>query len=332
MMTVAFVGCAHIHTPGFAKHVAARPDVRTKYVWDPDLSRAKARASDLGAKPVRGRKRIWDDPEVAAVVICSETKRHLRLVREATAARKHVFVEKPLGVGAKDAGAMADLIEAAGVLYNTGYAMRTSPVNLFLKEQVRQGNFGTITRVRASVCHNGSLGGWFDTEWRWMADPAIAGVGAFGDLGTHGLDLLMWLMGNVERAVADLEVVTRRYGACDETGEALLKFQSGAIGTLAAGWVDVANPVGLEICGTEGHAAVVNGQLYFKSSHVAGADGETAWTALPAAQASPLDQWLDAVSGKTGLALVGVREAAARSAVMEAMYKAAKSGRWVAPK
>jgi predicted dehydrogenase len=49
---------------------------------------------------------------------------------------------------------------------------------------------GKITRARGSNCHSGSLGGWFDKEYRWMADPKIAGVGAFGDLGTHKLDIL----------------------------------------------------------------------------------------------------------------------------------------------
>ena len=332
MLTIAFVGCAHIHTPGFAKSVAARPDVTTRYVWDPDPARAKARAADLGAKTVRGRKRIWDDPEVAAVVICSETNRHLRLVREAVAARKHLFVEKPLGAGARDAGAMADLIEQAGLIYNTGYAMRCSPVHLLLKEQIGRGTLGRITRARASVCHNGSLGGWFDSEWRWMADPKVAGVGAFGDLGTHGLDLLMWLLGDIVAATADLAVVTGRYGECDETGEALFEFASGAIGTLAAGWVDVANPVSLLVSGTEGHAAVIDGKLYLKSGKVAGADGASPWTALPPALPSPLDLFLNAVAGQPGLPLVPVREAARRSSVMEAMYKGAKARRWVKPR
>jgi predicted dehydrogenase len=332
MIQVAFVGCAHIHTPGYAKRVAERKDVQAKFVWDPDPARAKQRALELHALVVRSRATIWADPEIAAVIICSETNRHLRLVKEGTAARKHLFVEKPLGVGSRDAYAMADLIEQAGILYQTGYGMRSDPKHLFVKQQVDAGNLGKLTRLRASVCHNGSLGGWFDTEWRWMADPRIAGVGAFGDLGTHGLDLLMWLAGDVVRATAEVEVVTRRYGDCDETGEGLLKFSSGAIGTLAAAWVDVANPVSLLVSGTEGHAAIVGGKVYFQSSKVPGADGKQPWTALLAALPSPLDMFLSAVGGATGLPLVGVREAAKRSAVMEAMYKGAKSQRWMAPK
>src|SRR5437879_777652 len=115
--------------------------------------------------------------------------------------------------------------------------MRAHAKHIFLKQQVAEGNFGKLSWVRGSNCHSGSLEGWFDTEWRWMADPKIAGVGAFGDLGTHKLDILMWLLGEVEAVTGDLKSVTGHYGNCDESGEALLQFKNGVIGTLAAGWV-----------------------------------------------------------------------------------------------
>jgi predicted dehydrogenase len=162
-----------------------------------------------------------------------------------------------------------------------------------------------------------------------MADPKIAGVGAFGDLGTHSLDIMMWLLGGVESVTADIMTVTNRYPGCDESGEALLKFQNGVAGTLAAGWVDVDNPVSLLISGTEGHATIVNGRLFFKSSKVANANGRAPWTDLPTAPPPPIQQFLDALEGKPHDFLVKPAEAAARVAVMEAAYKGAQSQSWV---
>jgi predicted dehydrogenase len=257
-------------------------------------------------------------------VICSETNRHSDLVFQAARAGKHMFVEKPLGVTGKESLAMAEAIEKAKVKFTTGYFQRCLPVNLFLKEQVQKGNFGTITRVRGSNCHSGSLGGWFDKEWRWMADPKIAGVGAFGDLGTHLLDLLMWFMGDVEWVTADIKVVTGRYPGCDESGEALFRFKNGATATLAAGWVDVADPVSLLISGTEGHAAVINGQLFYQTNKIEGADGKKPWTSLPKGYPVPLDMFVDSLAGQGDLPLVSAREAAARVVVMEAMYQSSK--------
>jgi len=330
-VTLAFVGCAHIHAPGYINLLAKRPDVKVKYCWDHDAARGARRAKELNTKFVPGLGDIWSDREVSAVVICSETNRHHDLVLAAAGAKKHMFVEKPLGITAVESAAMASAIDKAGLLFTTGYFMRTQPVHLFLKDQVAGGVFGKITRARGSNCHSGSLGDWFGTEWRWMADPKIAGVGAFGDLGTHSLDILMWLLGDVASVTADIKVVTGRYGDCDETGEALLRFKSGVIGTLAAGWVDVDNPVSLLISGTEAHAAIVRDKLYFTTKSVKGADGQSPWTDLPAALPAPLDQFVDAVAGKTGLPLVTPREAAARVSVMEAAYKSAGARAWVEP-
>lgn len=326
---VALVGGAHIHTPQYVNALKNRKGVKVKYVWDHDAARAEHHAKSLESKTTADLKAIWTDPEIAAVVICSETNRHHDLVLEAAHAKKHMFVEKPLGITARESFAMAEAIEKAGLFFTTGYFMRTAPEHIFLKDQIAKGSFGKITRVRGSNCHSGSLGGWFDGEYRWMADPKIAGVGAFGDLGTHSLDIMMWLLGGIETATADIQTVTNRYPGCDESGEALLKFQNGVIGTLAAGWVDVENPVTLIISGTEGHASIIRGRLYFKSSKVPNAGGRDPWTDLPPGTPEPITQFLDALEGKAHDSLVKPTEAAARVAVMEAAYQGAHTQSWV---
>jgi predicted dehydrogenase len=330
-VTMALVGGAHIHTPNYIRILKARKDVKMKYVWDHDAARARKCAAELGCPVTEDLNAIWSDPEIKAVVICSETNLHKELVLAAAAAGKNIFAEKPLGFTSADSQAMAAAIEKAKVLFTTGYFMRTDPQIIFLKEQVDKGNFGKVTRVRGSNCHSGSLGHWFDTEWRWMADPKIAGVGAFGDLGTHALDILMWWFGDVEAITADIKVVTGNYGDCDESGEGLFKFKNGITGTLAAGWVDVANPVTFMISGTEGFAYIDQGRLFFASKNVQGADGRRPWTDLPPGLPEPMDQFVDAVEGKPGTHLVTPAEAAARVSVMEAAYKGAHSQTWVMP-
>lgn len=331
MVNLALVGCAHIHTPGFIKKIQERDDAAVLAVWDHDAARAAKNAAELGAPVVETLDAIWRDSRIQAVIICSETDRHAELVAAAAKAGKAMFVEKPLGMGAADSRRMRRAVERAGVIFQTGYFQRGDPLHLFLREAVAKGWFGRVTRARTSVCHSGSLKGWFDTDWRWMADPAVAGCGAYGDLGTHGLDILMWIFGEVERVTASIGVVTGRYGACDESGEGIIEFAGGVRATLAAGWVDVADPVKLTISGTEGHAVVVHNQLFFQSVHVPGADGQQPWTKLPEAWPHALALFFDAVNGKPGQPLVTVAEAAARSAVMSALYKGAATGRWVRP-
>jgi len=331
MIQVALVGCAHIHTPGFVKRLQEREDVKVVAVWDHDAERAQKWAIEINAPVVSDLNEIWSNAAISAVIICAETNRHEPLVLAAAAAKKHLFVEKPLGIGTADAYKMADAIEKAGVLFQTGYFQRGNPHHLFLRDQIQKGSFGKITRIRHSNCHSGSLGDWFTPEWLWMTDVKQAGVGAFGDLGTHSLDIVMWLLGDVAKVTASIHVATGRYGDCDEFGEGLLEFTNGVVGSLAAGWVDVADPISVQISGTEGHAYVCNKQLFFTSSHVEGADGENAWTDLPEAWPHAFELFLDAANGKQNVPLVGVREAAARSAVMEALYQAAQQQTWLAP-
>ena len=149
-------------------------------------------------------------------------------------------------------------------------------------------------------------------------------------MGTHSLDILLWLLGEVDTVTASINVVTGRYDNCDESGEGMLRFKNGVVGTLAAGWVDVADPVKLIISGTEGQATVFNDTLYFKSEHVEGAGGE-AWRDLPEMLPHAFEQFLDALEGED-VPLVGVEEAAYRNAVMEALYKGAQTTSWVVPR
>lgn len=102
-LDLALVGAAHIHTPNFIRRILTRSDVRVKYVWDHDFGRAQRRAAELDAVAVGELAPIWQDELIKGVIICSETNRHEPLVMEAVAARKHLFVEKPLGMGHDDA-------------------------------------------------------------------------------------------------------------------------------------------------------------------------------------------------------------------------------------
>ena len=338
MTTLAIVGAAHIHTPGFVKRLKERTDVKVKYVYDHDEERAKFRANELGAAVELKLKNVLSDPEVSGVLVCSETNLHEKLVSKVAKAKKHMFVEKPLGMGAKDSYAMLKAIEKAGVIFQTGFFMRSDAKFIFLKEQITKGNFGMITRVRHSNCHSGSLGGWFDKKptshdnWRWMADVKQAGVGAYGDLGAHSMDVLLWLMGEVERATGVIELGTERYKNCDEFGEGILKFKNGAVGTLAAAWLDIENPVSLIVSGTEGHASIIHSKLYFKSTKAKEFDGKEV-TMLPPALPGALDLFIDSVkSGKAHPAMLTAKECAVRCATMEAVYEGARKQKWIKPK
>src|SRR5438552_9836365 len=90
-INLAFVGLAHIHTPSFVSLVKSRSDVAVKSVWDHDPVRAEKVAAELSAQAVADLKEIWSDPQITAVIVCSETNRHHDIVLAAARAGKHMF-------------------------------------------------------------------------------------------------------------------------------------------------------------------------------------------------------------------------------------------------
>lgn len=317
---LGWVGTGHIHTPGFVNEVLKR-GIACAGVWDHDVDRASMNADKLGGI-VKVVSELVADETVDGYVVCSETVRHLDLARQLVTTGKPIFIEKPIGFSGEQSVAIRDAFEASKCVFQTGYFYRGNGKVRALKKLVDDGFFGTITKVRASNCHGGALNGWFDNEWRWMADRTQAGVGAFGDLGTHGLDLLMWLFGPVSSVTGALSAGTNRYPGCEELGESLLKFSSGVIGTLTSSWDDVADPMRLQVCGTKGQATFGADLL------VAGPDGKFSVAEPEPDVPGGFNAFLSYLAGEK-VELVTPREATDRDVVMDAIYRGAESQTWV---
>lgn len=325
MQTTAFLGVAHIHTPGFISTINKRGDVQAKLVYDHEPTRGAQRASELDARFTPDLDTILSDAQVTSVVICSETKFHAELVPRAVEAGKNIFVEKPLSNSVREADAMQKAIEAAGVVFQTGFFLRSNPAVRFLKQEVEAGNLGTITRMRYTNCHSGALGGWFDGEWRWTADKDLAGGGGFADLGAHALDIVLHTLrptcGAVKSVAGMVGTATKRYGDIDEYGSGLLQFESGAIAEVEASWVDPKLSAPVEVNGTRGQIQIRDGKVFYFSDLVQGADGSE-WSQLPNGGPHAFELFWDKLEGKDlPVGLVTIDEAAEEARVMARLYE-----------
>ena len=342
MKKFALLGASHIHTPGFAEKMEARSDVEVVAVWDPDPAIAQKYAHKFQCRAISEVSSVLNVPDLAAVVVLSQTIHHQSLVLQIAEAKKHCFVEKPMAMGLADAKKMKEALEAAGVLFHTGYFKRYQPAHRFLKQLMTESKFGKVSRIRLDFGTTAIFNDIFHSDWLWMTDPAQAGAGAFGDLGTHVLDLLLFLMTDLAELEAVTAVFTRplqKYPDCEECGEALLRFNNGTLASIAAGWIDLVEPTSLIISGTEGHALIrgatgiphhdTENDLFLLVNNMPGATGKQPWTDLPEAMPLPLELFMNAVVHNQTEPLVSVREAAYRSYVMEAINHAAAEQRWV---
>ena len=328
---VALMGGAHIHAPGFAETMAETDGIETKYVWDPDPEVAEERQEVTGGDIVDDYETILEDEAVEGVVICSETYRHEELALATADAGKHLFIEKPVGMNGDEAERIKEAVREAGVVFQTGYFMRSDGAHQLIRQLILEGTLGNITRLRLSNVHSGAIGDWFDPEWLWMTDLEQAGVGAFGDLGSHAVDLLLWFMDQDEvvACTSQIDTAIEQYPDCDEYGEGMITFASGAVATVAGGWVDHANPNTVEVSGTEGHARITDGDLYLTSEEL-NADGTEPWTDVPDDWPHAFDLFLEALLGTPeGKPLITPEEAAHTNRVVTALYEAHERGAWV---
>lgn len=305
------IGAAHAHTPDHLR-VAAEEGWRCAALCDPDPDRAR-RLSDRLSAPALGRDAVLA-AGADAVLVCGETADRAAEVGAALDAGLPTFCEKPLGPDAATAERLAAQARDAGVRLDTGYFLRTNPALAALRDRVRGGAVGRVIEARARFAHDGAFADWLDLDG-WMTDPRRAAYGGFADEGVHALDWLLWTLGPLEEGRATL---AQSCGyAVDDHGVAALRFASGAIGTLSAGWTDFRLRLELELIGETGRAEAREGVARIEPRN-GGAPWKAAIAPLDAGEGSrPL---LRALAGRDGAPVCAPEEAAAVSRAMDQLY------------
>ena len=242
-------------------------------VADEVPGRAEDAADQFGfVKAVRDWRDLAADPDVAAVSIAAPNFLHREIGVAMAKAGKHIWIEKPVGLTADDARAVADAVKEAGVAGTVGFNYRNAPAVTAAKEMIDGGELGVLTHVRFRMFSDYAAHPESALSWRFERERG--GSGVLGDVASHAVDLARYLLGEIDALVADTAIFvpqrarptgataghTRATGG--ELGPvenedyvcSLLRFASGARGVLEASRVAVGeqNTYGFEIHGTEG--------------------------------------------------------------------------------
>jgi predicted dehydrogenase len=108
----------------------------------------------------------------------------------AISAGKHVLIEKPAGISAREIEELVDMAAKRMVAVRVGYNHRYHPSFQKAREIVDSGALGSVMYVRGRYGHGGRVG--YDREWR--ADPKQSGGGELIDQGVHLIDLAGWFL------------------------------------------------------------------------------------------------------------------------------------------
>jgi UDP-N-acetyl-2-amino-2-deoxyglucuronate dehydrogenase len=334
------VGCGVI-APVHAAAIAALPNARLVAVTDIVPETARAFADGRGAEPEPDLDALLARPDIDVVSVCVPSGLHADIGIRAARAGRHLVMEKPVDITVAAADRLLDSAASAGVGLTVISQHRFDPGVRRLRELVDQGRLGRLVLGDAVIKWYRSQDYYDSGDWRgtWAAD----GGGALMNQGVHYVDLLCWIMGEVEEVTA-LCATQAHTIEVEDVALALLRFRSGAVGVLQASTaVYPGLPERLEISGTGGTVIVEAGGIrvaeladekgdvgaYGRKIEPASAPAASRKTAGQAHQAQLAD-FLAALDSGRQASVTGV-EARNCLALISAVYDSARTGRPARP-
>jgi|SRR5215472_3741536 len=249
MLRVGFIGGGNI-TDTHIRAALAVPQLRVAAVVGTNAGRVKALAEKYGICAYDDLHSFLLHRPLSMVVIGSPSGVH---VEEGVAASKqglHVLVEKPIDVTTQRADQLITIAKNAGVKLGVLFQDRLKPDILRLRDWIRSGKLGRIMLVEASVKWYRPPEYYANSKWRGTL--RLDGGGALMNQGIHTVDLLLYLLGDIERVQAVTKTALHKIES-EDTCVATLEFANGAVGVLqatTAAFPGYARRV--EITGTEG--------------------------------------------------------------------------------
>ena len=233
---VGMISSPHPHAPMHVKTLETLPEVTAIHlcgVADEDTD-----ALGEGASKVQSVTTSIDEllarPEVTALVVCTRNDLCPDILNAAVEAGKPVLFEKPGALTAADLRAVADRAHERGLTMGTFFQNRWNPAMRDAVEVCRSGALGRIMAVEARMVTSQVR---YRNPGHWLFRKDTAGTGILSWLGCHYLDLLCYFLD--DRVVEVAALVGQQNPEqieVEDTACLALRFSSGVLGTLHAGY------------------------------------------------------------------------------------------------
>ncbi len=265
---VGLIGAGYIgHTIALAYRAVASvfPQAgRPRLVALADVNQAAAAkaAERYGFARATGDWRgLLADPAIDLVAIATPNYLHAEMAEAALAAGKHVHCEKPMAPSLVQAESMARAARASKGRTIVGYNYLHNPVVAAAREIIAGGEIGTVLHFRGT--HSEDYMADPAGPFSWRCERKLAGAGALGDVGAHIVSMAHTLVGGITELCGDLATVVAerplpgggmRKVENEDQAQFLVRFASGATGTIEASRVAQGQKMGLgfEITGSKG--------------------------------------------------------------------------------
>jgi UDP-N-acetyl-2-amino-2-deoxyglucuronate dehydrogenase len=332
-MGIGIVGCGTI-SDIHAQAIIESEKTELICVYDCNLNNAQRVGKEYGVNYFNDWDKFVKTEAIDIVSICTPNGNHLDYGKLASSAGKHVVVEKPIDINVDRGKQLINVCQKNGVKLAVIFQNRFLKASLRIKKAIESGKLGNIFHGSAYVK-------WFRTQeyydsGEWRGTLALDGGGVLINQAIHTIDLLQWLVGDVESVYGHTGIFTHKNIEGEDNAAAVLKFKNGAFGIIEGSTsVLPAMERRIEIHGEKGTAILTgeNAHILIGESDVSLDENEEKGSGA----ASPLagfsivphmkqfEAIIDAIQNDRNPPVTG-NDSLKSLAIVEAVYKSSKTG------
>ena len=274
---VGVIGCGGIANGKHLPALSRNNKVEIVAFCDIIIEKAQEAAKKYGVEGARVyedyKELLANEPDIVAVHVCTPNRSHSFITIDALEAGKHVMCEKPMAKTYAEAKAMYETSLKTGKKLTIGYQSRWRGDSQYLKTCCENGELGDIYYGRAIALRRRAVPTWgvFLNEYEQGGGPLI-------DIGTHALDLTLWMMNNYKpkycvgtkyKKLGEANGTANAWGDWDpekytveDSAFGFVEMENGATVSVESSWaLNIADPreaITL-VCGDKGGADMLDG-------------------------------------------------------------------------
>lgn len=277
-LKIGIIGCGGIANGKHMPSIKQLDNVEMVAFCDIIPERAEKAAKEYGtadAKVYTDYKELLKDESINNVRVLTQNNMHARISIDAMKAGKHVMCEKPMAMNYAEAKEMIKVSKETGKLLTIGYQHKFDPDVIYAKAESEKGTFGDMYFAKANVVRRRGV-----PTWGVFTQKSEQGGGSLIDIGTHALDIALYLMDNYKPKMAvgstydklkNNKETANPFGAWDvdkydveEAAFGYVTMENGATIILEATWaLNTTDSAGIRymVCGTDAGVDNYNGKF-----------------------------------------------------------------------
>lgn len=353
-LRVAIIGCGGIANGKHLPSLKKLEQVEMVAFCDIEIKKAEKAAIEYGtpeAVVYKNYKQLLEDESIDVVHVLTPNISHAEISIASMEAGKHVMCEKPMAKTSEEAKLMVETAERTGKKLTIGYNNRFRQDSQYLHNVCKQGDLGEVYYAKAHAIRRRAV-----PTWGVFLDEEKQGGGPLIDIGTHALDLTLWMMNNYKpksvmgttyHKLGQKKDAANAWGSWDpekftveDSAFGFITMENGATIVLESSWalntLDI-DEAKCSLSGTEGGADMkdglrINGENFSKlyTTNVELGAGGVAFYDGKAESDSDLEArlWVESIVNNTD-PIVKPAEALVVTQILEAIYESAKTGKAV---